>query len=507
MGAFWLGTRDRHELLGSTPIWESTYWGTGFWVFLLIAISRKLLPRLSRVTIVRKQSRWPIFVLLGGIIILGAYFVVPVIQGLARPFSLILVGIGFWWVIEATRWLRDMSRLPPTAPISRVSIWLPRVLLTATLLLLAKFLWVDMRQSFYVGMYHLAQLGPKPYEAQARYLAQAEALMPDDPWVHYWAACIHQAEEDYTAVLQDAAKGLSSGSRDRFIIGGLYMRQGHGHFYSGQYELALADFNQARQYGYESIVPSLAMSLVNLDREEEARQMLSTWQPLTADDYAGRAFVYHYYLLDYELALADYAQARDEGSTDYLADEIQLLMEMERPQEVQSLLQAWQPETAVDYAARADFYKSLADEEQVIRNLSEAIRLDADNPSYYYERAAAAYRSDQHAQAIADLDEAIRLDPSESVYYLTQGHATYSLGNYELAAADYTRAIESGWDDDHYIELRADAYWAIEAYDLAVADYLTLAQRHPHSEFGPEIDAAERLSQKAREFLNVAAYD
>ena len=86
-------------------------------------------------------------------------------------------------------------------------------------------------------------------------------------------------------------------------------------------------------------------------------------------------------------------------------------------------------------AACAGGAKPKSEYDQVIAELTEAIRLEPDNPGHYQGRGEAYYRKKDYDQAIADYTEAIRLKPDDWGYYNARGEAYY--GKKEIRVYDY----------------------------------------------------------------------
>lgn len=77
-----------------------------------------------------------------------------------------------------------------------------------------------------------------------------------------------------------------------------------------------------------------------------------------------------------------------------------------------------------------------------IEKYTSAIALDATNPVYWSNRAAAHGAQGSHELAITDAEEATRLDPSFSKGWSRLGHAYYSLGEYQDSISAYKKGLE-----------------------------------------------------------------
>ena len=83
-------------------------------------------------------------------------------------------------------------------------------------------------------------------------------------------------------------------------------------------------------------------------------------------------------------------------------------------------------------------------------DFSEAIRLDAEDRSRFWERAL--WYPTYYDTAIADLTEAIRLDPKDASANWGRGFAHKGARHFQAAIADFSEAIRLDAED-------ASAYW------------------------------------------------
>ncbi|KAF6766107.1 cytoplasmic protein [Ephemerocybe angulata] len=77
--------------------------------------------------------------------------------------------------------------------------------------------------------------------------------------------------------------------------------------------------------------------------------------------------------------------------------------------------------------------------DEAIQKYDEAIALDATNPVYFSNRAAAYASKGDHLSAIGDAEEAIAIDPKFVKAYSRLGHAQYSLGDFAASASAFER--------------------------------------------------------------------
>jgi tetratricopeptide (TPR) repeat protein len=141
------------------------------------------------------------------------------------------------------------------------------------------------------------------------------------------------------------------------------------------------------------------------------------------------------------------------------------------------------PNFASAYYNRGRAYSMKDDRDRAIADYTEAIRLDPNKADAYYFRGNALgysfYDKHDYDRAIADLTQAIRLGSTWSAYY-NRGDAYYAKGDYDRAIADYTESIRLDRNMDFAYKKRADAYIGKGDYDLAIADYTEAIRLAPN---------------------------
>ena len=104
------------------------------------------------------------------------------------------------------------------------------------------------------------------------------------------------------------------------------------------------------------------------------------------------------------------------------------------------------------YHARAEAYVELENYEKAIEDLTQSIKLDPKNASYYrwrgriYFKSGSYFDSGSYSAAISDFTKAIRIDPFAEVY-LFRGLAYNELGEVEHAILDIKKALELKRED------------------------------------------------------------
>lgn len=99
------------------------------------------------------------------------------------------------------------------------------------------------------------------------------------------------------------------------------------------------------------------------------------------------------------------------------------------------------PQTAAEFAGRAQIRQERGDKSAAIDDYTQAIRLDPSYSNAYYRRAIGRYDQGDKQGAIADYNEAIRLNPNNAIAYFNRGVALYNVGNYQDAIADFSQSI------------------------------------------------------------------
>ena len=102
---------------------------------------------------------------------------------------------------------------------------------------------------------------------------------------------------------------------------------------------------------------------------------------------------------------------------------------------------------------------------------SEAIAIEPNYHTAYYNRGVAKSELGRYEEAIADYDQAIAIEPNFHIAYYNRGSAKSELGRYEEAIADYDQviAIEPNFHTAYYN--RGSAKSELGRYEEAIADY------------------------------------
>jgi len=118
----------------------------------------------------------------------------------------------------------------------------------------------------------------------------------------------------------------------------------------------------------------------------------------------------------------------------------------------------------VEWAAKADFDRAIAD-------YDAAIRLSPDFADAYYNRGNAWANKGEPDRAIADYGAAIRLNPKDSAPYVGRAIELTLKGEYARAIADYETTLRANPKSDVAYFGRGRAYFYSGDYLRAIADF------------------------------------
>jgi lipoprotein NlpI len=137
------------------------------------------------------------------------------------------------------------------------------------------------------------------------------------------------------------------------------------------------------------------------------------------------------------------------------------------------LLKAGQDPTtnrAFIYGSRAVGYYSKGDFDHAIQDTDQAIRLNANEPSFYYTRGLAHKKKGDFDRAIRDFNEAIRLNPNFERAYYDRGNAYIDKEEYDRAIQDFDDAIRLNPKNANNYNNRGVAYLRKGDYGAAIND-------------------------------------
>ncbi|MCU0437198.1 MAG: tetratricopeptide repeat protein [Raineya sp.] len=105
--------------------------------------------------------------------------------------------------------------------------------------------------------------------------------------------------------------------------------------------------------------------------------------------------------------------------------------------------------------------------------LDKAIQFKPKIAENYYLKGYCLAEQSKNEEAIKNLDQAIKLDAKQWRYFKKRGDAYYNSKLYDKSVPDYTKAIdlEISKKNDTLFQYRADAYIQVSKYQEAIEDY------------------------------------
>jgi len=137
--------------------------------------------------------------------------------------------------------------------------------------------------------------------------------------------------------------------------------------------------------------------------------------------------------------------------------------------------------------------------DQIILDLTQAIRLDPNNDIPYSERGIAYSDMGDIDWAIEDFNQAIRIDPDDYASYSNRGNAYKIKHDYDRAIEDYNRAIRLNSNAAYSYINRGTSYAYKNEWDYAIADYSRAIRLLPNS--------PEGYKNRGAAFLNKGDWD
>jgi tetratricopeptide (TPR) repeat protein len=129
------------------------------------------------------------------------------------------------------------------------------------------------------------------------------------------------------------------------------------------------------------------------------------------------------------------------------------------------------PNNSADFCRRGYAYLEKRDFEHAIADCTEAIRLNPKSTPAYNNRGVAYEKKGDFDRAFADYDEAIRLDGKLAAAYANRGNVYYRKGQFDRAIAEYDQAIRLNPKNAGMYNNRGVAYRKKGDFDRAIAEY------------------------------------
>jgi tetratricopeptide (TPR) repeat protein len=131
-------------------------------------------------------------------------------------------------------------------------------------------------------------------------------------------------------------------------------------------------------------------------------------------------------------------------------------------------------ETAADWFNKAIALsdgKQYTDPLKAIDYLSNAINLQPNNETYYYNRGVAYANLGQYQPAIKDYNQAILLKPDYADAFYNRGTINSEIGQYQRALSDFNEVIRLNPNEADAYQGRGFAYDKLGQYQRAIDDY------------------------------------
>ena len=131
------------------------------------------------------------------------------------------------------------------------------------------------------------------------------------------------------------------------------------------------------------------------------------------------------------------------------------------------------------YFNRGMAYQQQSDHSNAVVDYSHAIRLNQNIGDYYFYRAESYYRQNELSRAVADYSEMIRRDPQDADAYLARGILFHKQDDFTRAIGDYSEAIRVNPRNAAVYELRALAHDRLGDTARAALDRAEAARLQP----------------------------
>jgi len=200
-------------------------------------------------------------------------------------------------------------------------------------------------------------------------------------------------------------------------LSAVYSTRGVAYQKRGEYDLALADFNQAIRLDPKNAFALRNRSDYYLAQDDVTHAMEDFNQAVAISPKSPELLVSrgNAYMVngDFAHALPDYDQAI-----------------------------AINPKLAFAYASRGEAYRTQGESDKAITDFDAAIKLEAKLPAALLSRGLAREDKNDYTRAIEDFSQAIRLDPYYVAAYDERAMAYEHMGAHDKAMADVAQAMK-----------------------------------------------------------------
>ncbi|MEM6690832.1 MAG: tetratricopeptide repeat protein [Planctomycetota bacterium] len=318
---------------------------------------------------------------------------------------------------------------------------------------------------------------------------------PGDAKAHYVRGVALGETKAHEDAILDFDEAVAYGLEGEGLDHCLY-RRGRCHSALGDYEKAIADFNQAIKGGQCRAAIHLARGLAFARNEDPLNAIadLSDAILLGLDEqnlqicYFSRGRCY-YETRAYDEAIDDFDQVLNRDGKDadaYYMRGLALAQSGEHRDAIEDFA------AAIAYGIKEEFlvgcyynrsksYHSERDFSKAIDDLNEVMRLDTTHLHAPMRRGLAKAELGQYQQAIADYDLAILRKPDSADAFHNRGNEWIQLGKFRKAIADLTTAIRIDPESAVSFNSRGIAWNRKGCYWKALADYERALELDPDS--------------------------
>lgn len=290
----------------------------------------------------------------------------------------------------------------------------------------------------------------------------------------------HYVSQDFLGALSRFEKALapSEWSANPINRADALYYRAETHYFLDQYEDAIADYTEAIQLN-----PKHSLSYLNRG-------------------------VANYSYGEYEAAIADYVEGmrlkplEAELAADvYTNLGVAYYMIENYKDAIENYTQAIQldPKDFLAIFNRCIAHEAAGHHEEAVADCSVAIELEPKDPEPYIDRGIAYNNLNLFQEAISDYQKAIELDPGSVLAHYNSGNTYFSLGQYEVAIESYSQAIRLEPEYASAYGNRGDAYIFTKEYSNAIDDYSMAISLSP--------DRALNYFKRADVFMSLEQYE